>query len=61
VERTCLHELLDIIVAALCAVIGSADMWVDLETWSNVKLDWLRQYVSLHNGAATMPHTPKRL
>lgn len=43
VERTRRYELLDIIVIAVCAVICSADDWVDVEGWGNAKLDWLRQ------------------
>jgi predicted transposase YbfD/YdcC len=43
VERTRRHELLDIIVMAVCAVICGADDWVDVAAWGNAKLDWLRQ------------------
>ena len=51
VERTRRHELLDIIVMAICAVICSADDWVDVEAWGNAKLDWLRQQgLPLPNG-----------
>jgi predicted transposase YbfD/YdcC len=50
VERTRRHELLDIIVIAICAVLCSADTWVDVEAWGNAKLDWLRQYLPLPNG-----------
>lgn len=51
VERTRRHELLDIIVIAICAVICSADDWVDVEAWGNAKLDWLRQQgLALPNG-----------
>ena len=50
VERTRRHELLDIIVMAICAVICGADDWVDVEAWGNAKLDWLRQYLPLPNG-----------
>lgn len=50
VERTRQHELLDIIVIAICAVICSADTWVDVEAWGNAKLDWLRKYLRLPNG-----------
>jgi predicted transposase YbfD/YdcC len=50
VERTRQHELLDIIVIAICAVICSADTWVDVEAWGNAKLDWLRKYLPLPNG-----------
>src|SRR5688572_20105699 len=51
VERTRRHELLDIIVIAICAVICSADDWVDVEAWGNAKLGWLRQQgLRLPNG-----------
>jgi len=51
VERTRRYELLDIIVIAICAVICSADDWVDVEGWGNAKLDWLReQGLVLPNG-----------
>ena len=51
VERTRRHELLDIIVIAICAVICSADDWVDVAGWGNAKLDWLRQLgLPLPNG-----------
>lgn len=50
VERTRRHELLDIIVIAVCAVICGADDWVDVEAWGNAKLDWLRNYLPLPNG-----------
>jgi predicted transposase YbfD/YdcC len=50
VERTRRHDLLDIIVIAVCAVICGADDWVDVEAWGNAKLDWLRQYLPLPNG-----------
>jgi predicted transposase YbfD/YdcC len=50
VERTRRHELLDIIVIAVCAVICSADDWVDVAAWGNAKLAWLQQYLPLPNG-----------
>lgn len=50
VERTRRHALLDLIVIAICAVICSADDWVDVEAWGNAKLDWLRQYLPLPHG-----------
>lgn len=51
VERTRRHDLLDIIVMAICAVICGADDWVDVEAWGNAKLDWLRQQgLPLPNG-----------
>ena len=50
VERTRAYALLDIIVVAVCAVIGGADDWVEVVTWGNEKLVWLQQFIALENG-----------
>jgi predicted transposase YbfD/YdcC len=50
VERTKLHQLLDIITIAICAVICGADDWVEVEQFGNDKLDWFRTFLSLPNG-----------
>ena len=46
----CDHDLLDIVVLALCAVISGAQGWDDIEDWGLAKQDWLRQYLKLRNG-----------
>jgi predicted transposase YbfD/YdcC len=38
IERQKLHQLLDIIVTAICAVICGADTWVDIELFGQSKL-----------------------
>jgi predicted transposase YbfD/YdcC len=50
VERTKLHELLDIIVIAICAIICGADDWTEVELFGNAKLSWLRTFLELSNG-----------
>lgn len=50
VDRTKLHDLLDIVVIAICAVICGADTWVDVEDFGNAKLPWLQQFMPLPNG-----------
>lgn len=50
IERTKRHQLLDIITIAICAVISSADSWVEVEAWGRTKLKWLRKYLRLPNG-----------
>ena len=50
VERTKLHELLDIIVIAICALICGADDWTEVELFGNAKLSWLRTFLELSNG-----------
>ena len=49
-ERTRLHELLDILVIAICAVICGADSWEDIEDFGKAKEAWLRTFLQLPNG-----------
>jgi predicted transposase YbfD/YdcC len=44
------HELLDILVIALCAIICGADSWVEIELWGKANLMWLRTFLTLANG-----------
>ena len=50
IERTKLHQLLDILVIAICAIICGADDWVEVELFGNAKLTWLRTFLELPNG-----------
>lgn len=45
-----LHNLQDIIVIALCAVIAGAQDWQEIETFGKKRHDWLRRFLSLPNG-----------
>lgn len=50
IERHKKHELIDIIVLCISAVISGAKGWKDIEEFGSSKLDWLRKYVPLKNG-----------
>ena len=50
VDRTKLHQLLDIVVIAICAIICGADDWVEVELFGNAKLPWLRTFLALPHG-----------
>src|SRR6266436_8893 len=50
VERTKLHELLDIITIAICAVICGADDWVEIEQFGNDKRAFFDKFLVLTNG-----------
>jgi len=50
VERAKRHDLLEIVVLALCAVLCGADTWVDVERFGRAKVDWLRTFLALPNG-----------
>ena len=44
------HELGDILVIALCAMLSNADDYVAFEDYGRAKEDWFRRYLSLPNG-----------
>lgn len=44
------HELLDIIIIAILAVISGAENWVDIETFGKARKTWLKQFLTLPNG-----------
>ena len=50
VERTKFHQLSDIIVIAICAVICGADNWVEIEEFGHAKRDWLEALLGIPNG-----------
>jgi predicted transposase YbfD/YdcC len=50
IDRSRLHELLDIVTIAICAVIAGADSWDDIEDFGRVKYEWLKTFLDLPNG-----------
>lgn len=44
------HDLLDIVVLALCAVMSGAEGWDDIEAWGLEREAWLRRFLRLRNG-----------
>jgi predicted transposase YbfD/YdcC len=50
VERTKLHPLAEIVAIAICAVIGGAESWVQVEVFGNAKKEWLGRFLKLENG-----------
>ncbi|AVZ78769.1 ISAs1 family transposase [Zoogloeaceae bacteirum Par-f-2] len=44
------HDLVELLVVAVSAVLVGADTFVEIELWAKEKLDWLRQYLRLENG-----------
>ena len=49
-DRTKKHDLVNIIAIANCAVVSGADSWVDMETFGNVRKEWLETFLNLPNG-----------
>ena len=49
-ERCRLYRLSDILIITLCAVIGGADEWTEIELFGRAKFDWLRTFLELPHG-----------
>src|SRR5436305_3449883 len=45
-----LHQLQDILVIALCAVIAGAQDWQEIETFGRKRRAWLQGFLALPNG-----------
>ena len=50
IDRSRLHDLLDIVAIAICAVVAGADSWDDIEDFGNAKITWLGTFLELPNG-----------
>lgn len=50
VQGRCEHNLLDIIIIAICGALCGADSWVGIETVGKAKEQWFRQFLDLEHG-----------
>jgi predicted transposase YbfD/YdcC len=50
IDRSKLHDLLDIVAIAICAVVAGAESWDDIEDFGHAKHDWLKAFLALPNG-----------
>ncbi|HEV3261751.1 MAG TPA: transposase family protein, partial [Gemmataceae bacterium] len=50
IDRTRLHDLMDILVIAICAVICGAEGWEDIAKYGCAKQDWFQTFLRLPNG-----------
>lgn len=44
------HDLVELLVVAVNAVLVGADTFVEIELWAKEKIEWLRKYLRLVNG-----------
>ncbi len=44
------HDLVELLVIAVNAVLVGADTFVEIELWAQERIDWLRRYLRLTNG-----------
>lgn len=49
-ERTRRHDLMDIVVIAICAVICGSEGWEDIAKYGRAKHNWLKTFLRLPNG-----------
>lgn len=50
VERTKHHQLLDIVLIAICAVVCGAEGWVEVEAFGKTKKKWRKRFLALPHG-----------
>jgi len=50
IDRTKRHLLLDMLAITICAVIGGADNWVEVEAFGQAQLAWLKTFLALPHG-----------
>lgn len=50
IERTKRHDLLEIIVIAICGILCGADAWVEIAEFGQAKAAWLQQCLRLPKG-----------
>src|SRR5690554_8102364 len=50
IKRNKRHELLDIIVLTILAVVCGAESWDSIELFGKTKIDFLKQFLKLRNG-----------
>jgi predicted transposase YbfD/YdcC len=48
--RKRLHNLLDIVVIAICGVVAGCDSWEQIELFGKKQHDWLKRFLRLPNG-----------
>jgi len=46
IDRTKKHELIDILVIAICAAICGAKTWIDIQDFGNAKIKWFKIFVT---------------
>ena len=45
-----LHDLVEVLVVAVCGVLVGADTFVEIEEWAEDNLEWLRRHLTLEHG-----------
>ena len=51
------HDLVEMLVLAVCAMVCGVDDFVGIEAWGNERVDWLRRFLKLENGIPSVSYT----
>src|SRR4051794_1523431 len=54
------HRLVDILVIAVCAVIGAAESFEDMADYGRCEHEWLKRFLALPNGRPGHPDDPQQ-
>jgi predicted transposase YbfD/YdcC len=52
-QGRCQYPLQELLLTALCAVAAGAQDWVDVATWGQLKLEWLRRFLQFEQDVAS--------
>ncbi len=50
VNRTKDHDLIDVLIIALCSLLCAAESFYDMEEFGHAKEDWFKTFLGLRNG-----------
>lgn len=50
IDRKKKHELIDILVIAICAAVAGAKNWIEIEDFGNAKIEWFKTFLNLKHG-----------
>lgn len=50
IDRTKKHQLVDILIIALCATVCGVEGWEEIEIFAEERQDWFREFLELPNG-----------
>ena len=49
-SKKVMHDLVELLVVAVCSVLVGADTFVEIEEWAEDNLEWFRRHLVLQNG-----------
>ena len=47
------HDLVEMLVIAVCAMLCGADNFVEIHAWAEARQDWLKRFMKLEHGIAS--------